>query len=137
MQEVPDFCTVGKRNHRGGLARKGSPAKEGAMATVKEFVRMGLPPQTHLYDDPSLSAVEFLLAAMHDPSLPMSLRIAAARGLLPYTEPRPASIPSSYVGCKIIIAPFEPRTPDHDPHEGDHLAPLLFATFAHTIIAII
>ena len=100
------------------------------MATVKEFTRMGLPPQTHGYDDPSLDPLQFLTVVYRDSSLPMSIRIDAARGLLPYTEPRPASIPSSYVGCKIIIPPFEPRTPDTEAHEGDNRKSQSFSEIA-------
>jgi len=83
------------------------------MATVKEFVRKGLPPQTHAYDDPDLSPVEFLQAVYRATHLPMSIRIDAARGALPFTEPRPASSPPPR--CKIVIPPFdyEPRTSDH------------------------
>ena len=101
------------------------------MATVKEFTRMGLPPQTHGYDDPSLDPLQFLTVVYRDSSLPMSIRIDAARGLLPYTEPRPASIPSSYVGCKIIIPPFESRTPDHEAHEGDNRKSQSFSEIAN------
>jgi hypothetical protein len=70
------------------------------MATVKEFTRMGLGPQTHAYDDPDLSPLEFLQAVYRDPLLPMSTRIDAARGLLPYTEPRPMN---SVIDCKVVI----------------------------------
>src|SRR5215472_13077154 len=73
------------------------------MATVKEFTRMGLPPQVHAYDAPGLGPLEFLRCVYRDPSLPLSIRIDAARGLLPFTEPRPASTPPWHVGCKIII----------------------------------
>jgi hypothetical protein len=83
------------------------------MATVADFTRLGLPPQTHAYDDPTLSAIEFLQAVYHATHLPMSTRIDAARGLLPYTEPRPTSIPSSHVGCTIVIGGLGPC--DHGP----------------------
>src|SRR5262249_46006545 len=78
------------------------------MATVKEFVRNGLPPQTHAYNDPSLGPLEFLLNVMHAEHLPMSTRVDAARALLLFTEPRPASIPSPQ--CTIVIPPlsYEP-----------------------------
>jgi hypothetical protein len=93
------------------------------MATVKEFTRMGLPPQTHAYDDPDLTPIEFLQAVYRDSSLPMSIRIDAARGALPFTEPRPASSPSSHVGCKIIIPPLSLEPWSHIcspwPREGD------------------
>jgi hypothetical protein len=74
------------------------------MATVKDFVRNGLPPQTHAYNDPDLSPIEFLQAVYHATHLPMSIRIDAARGLLPYTEPRPATVPSP--SCTIVIPPL-------------------------------
>src|SRR6516225_3387100 len=73
------------------------------MATVADFTRLGLPPTPHAYDDPSLDALEFLQAVYRDSSLPMSIRIDAARGLLPYTEPKPASVPSFHIGCTIVI----------------------------------
>ena len=78
------------------------------MAMVRDFVRNDLPPRPHAYDDPSLSPIEFLQAVYHDPSLPMSIRIDAARGLLPYTEPRPASAPSLHIGCTIVIGGLRP-----------------------------
>jgi hypothetical protein len=62
------------------------------MATVKDFVRLDLPPQTHAYDAPDISPLEFLQAVYHDSSLPMSIRIDAARGLLPFTEPAPRPV---------------------------------------------
>ena len=98
----PDYCTVGERRI----------TKEGAMATT-EFSRMG--PAPRLYNDPDLSPLEFLHAVYHDPRLPMSIRIEAARGLLPYTEPRPASIPLSHIGCTIVIGGLGPSTPEPEP----------------------
>jgi len=88
--------------------------------TVASITREDRGPQTHAYDAPGLSPIEFLQAVYRDPLLPMSIRIDAARGLLPFVEPRPASIPSWHVGCTIVIPPFEPRTPDHEAHEGDN-----------------
>jgi hypothetical protein len=64
------------------------------MATVKEFVRLDLPPQTHAYDAPDISPLEFLQAVYHDKSLPIAIRIEAAHRLLPFTEPRPPCSPS-------------------------------------------
>jgi hypothetical protein len=77
-----------------------------------EFTHHATGPSSHAYNDPDLSPIEFLYAVYRDASLPMSIRIEAARGLLPYTEPRPARIPSSDVSCTIVIPPFdyEPRT---------------------------
>jgi len=91
------------------------------MATVKEFTRLGLPPQTHAFNDPDLSAIEFLQAVYRDSSLPMSTRIDAARGLLPFTEPRPARAPSSHVGCTIVIGglgPCDHGSSPEDPATG-------------------
>ena len=68
-----------------------------------EFTHPDPGPSPHAYNVPGLSPLEFLHAVYSDPSLPMSIRIDAARGLLPFTEPRPARIPSSYIGCTIII----------------------------------
>ena len=59
------------------------------MATVKEFIRNGLPPQTHAYNDPDLSPKEFLLAVMRSQHLPLSFRIKAAEAAAPYFTPRP------------------------------------------------
>jgi hypothetical protein len=91
------------------------------MATVKEFTRQGLPPQTHAYDDPDLSPIEFLQAIYHDRTLPMSTRIDAARALLPYTEPRPTN--SFPPRCKIVVGGLGPCDPSpgasHDP-TGNH-----------------
>ena len=85
-------------------------------------------PTTHAYNDPDLSPIEFLLAVMHASHIPMSTRIEAARGLLPYTEPRPTN--SFPPRCKIIIGglgPYtaspEPRSPA-DPTENHSQNPL-------------
>jgi hypothetical protein len=112
------------------------------MATVKEFVRIGLPPRTHLYDNPDLSAVEFLLAVMHDTHQPMSYRVEAAKAALPYTNSFPSKV-QGYVAyhCRIIIPPFEPRTPDHPPADDptkNHSENLDFAskTLTHNLEAV-
>src|SRR5262249_20431247 len=86
---------------------KQSPPRQ----TVKDFVRKSpseAPGPAHPCDAPGLSPIEFLQAIYRDPLLPMSIRIDAARGLLPFTEPRPASIPSSHVGCTIVIGGLGP-----------------------------
>ena len=80
--------------------------------TVASITRKGCGPQVHAYNDPSLSATEFLRAVYCDPTLPMSIRIDAARGLPPYTEPRPASAPSSHIGCTIVIGGLGPCDTD-------------------------
>jgi hypothetical protein len=43
----------------------------------------------HPYDDPELSAVDFLLAVMRDVTLPLVVRVAAAERLLPIYRPPP------------------------------------------------
>jgi hypothetical protein len=80
-----------------------------------EFTHQDPGPSPHAYNDPDLSPIEFLLAVMHCDRLPMSTRIDAARGLLPYTEPRPACAPSSHVGCTIVIGGLGPCDPDPLP----------------------
>jgi hypothetical protein len=85
---------------------------EPIVRTVASITRKGCGPQPHAYDDPDLSAIEFLQAVYRDSSLPMSIRIDAARGLLPYTEPRPASVPSLSVGCTIVIGGLGPCDTD-------------------------
>jgi hypothetical protein len=91
------------------------------MATVKEFIRNGLPPQTHAYNDPDLGPVEFLLAVMRAQHLPMSVRISAASAAAPYTTPRPCvSRPHPCLTYIIpdnpsLREPYEPGTPDQDP----------------------
>src|SRR5262249_24624973 len=90
------------------------------MATVKDFVRKDpseILGAAHPCDAPGLSAIEFLRAVYHDPLLPMSIRIDAARGLLPYTEPRPASTPK-WNGYRIVIGgpgPYDHGSAPKDP----------------------
>jgi hypothetical protein len=69
--------------------------------TVASITRKGRAPQTHAYDDPNLSAKEFLLTVMRDTTLPLSTRIKAARDVRPYfiADPRPVAP----VTCRIII----------------------------------
>src|SRR6516164_5201222 len=92
-------------------------------APVQVYIDVPLdtPEFTHLsdaeqFDDPDLSPIEFLQAVYRDPLLPMSIRIDAARGLLPYTEPRPTnSVPPR---CKIIIGglgPYDHGSAPKDP----------------------
>jgi len=73
--------------------------------TVASITRKGLGPRPHACDDPNLSAKEFLLAVMHDTTLPLSTRIKAARDVAPYfvAAPRPVAA----VTCKIIIPPHD------------------------------
>ena len=83
--------------------------------TVASITREGHGPQHHPCNDPSLGPLEFLHAVYCDPLLPMSIRIDAARGLLPYTEPRPANIPSLHIGCTIVIGGLGPCTTEPEP----------------------
>src|SRR2546425_12800396 len=94
-----------------------SPCTEGAMATVKEFTRQGLPPQTHVYDDPDLSPLEFLQAVYHATHLPMTTRIEAASALLPFTDPKPRPTNSFPPRCKIIIGGLGPCSPSPETNE--------------------
>jgi hypothetical protein len=71
------------------------------MATVRDFVRNDLPPQTHAYDDPAIGPIEFLTCVMHATHLPMSVRIHAASALLPFTDPKPRA--TAPISCKIVI----------------------------------
>src|SRR6516164_11809787 len=92
--------------------------QEGAMRT--EFTHQNQGPSSHVYNDPDLSAIEFLQAVMHAEHLPMATRIDAARALLPFTEPRPASIPSSRIGCTIVIGglgPYDHGLSAEDPEQ--------------------
>jgi len=85
--------------------------------TVASITREGKGPQTHAYDDPDIGPIEFLLAVMRAQHLPMATRIDAAKAILPFTEPRPTSIPS-WNGYTIIIPPLcspWPRTQDRGP----------------------
>ena len=67
-----------------------------------EFTHQDPGPSPHAYNDPDLSPIEFLQAVYRATHLPMSVRIAAASALLPYTNssPRSQTIPPR---CKIII----------------------------------
>ena len=89
------------------------------MTTVKEFVCKSpseAPGPAHPCDDPSLSPLQFLHAIYRDPTFPMSLRIDAARGLLPYTEPRPTN---SFPRCKIVIGGLGPCDHESGAHSPD------------------
>ena len=115
---------------------KQSPPRQ----VVKDFVRK--PPSeltgsAHPCDDPGLSPIEFLQAIYRDPLLPMSIRIDAARGVLPYTEPRPASISfithwmhNSYWWPRTLPLPLPPgpwfcrRGPRADQHDFTVIFPI-------------
>jgi hypothetical protein len=87
--------------------------------TVASITREGRGPQTHAYDDPNLSAKEFLLAVMHDRTLPLATRIKAASAAAPYF---PSKQNEFVPRCIIIIPPLndfqgsgcEPRTPANE-----------------------
>src|SRR5262245_27580247 len=90
--------------------------------TVASITRKGCGPQVHAYNDPSLSATEFLRAVYCDPTLPMSIRIDAARGLLPYTEPPPGPRPTNSFPprCTIVIGglgPYDQGLSPEDPEQ--------------------
>ena len=84
-----------------------------------QFTHQDPQPSSHAYNDPDLSPIEFLYAVMRATHQPMSIRIQAASALLPYTHPYPRPT-NSIPRCTIVIPPFEPRTPNHEAHEGDN-----------------
>lgn len=106
------------------------------MVTVKEFVRTDAPGPAHPCDASGLSAIEFLTAVYNDPTFPMSIRIDAARALLPYTEPRPTNSFHQPIlpRCKIII-PYEPslapRSPDGSTENHSHFPDRAHKTLSH------
>jgi hypothetical protein len=44
------------------------------------------------YNPPDITSLQFLREAMHDRTLPLRLRIAAAKELLPYEYAQPAPV---------------------------------------------
>ena len=91
---------------------------------VKDFVRKSpseAPGPAHPCDAPGLSPIEFLQAVYRDPLLPMSIRIDAARGLLPHTEPPPGPRPVySVPRCTIVIGgpgPYNHGSSPEDPEQ--------------------
>src|SRR6516162_5105631 len=103
---------IGSRiTKEGGMADRILPTETQAPASA---------PTPHAYNDPDLEPIEFLQAVYHATHLPMSIRIDAARALLPFTEPRPASIPSSRIGCTIVIGglgPYDHGLSAEDPEQ--------------------
>jgi len=76
---------------------------------VASITREGRGPQHHPCNAPSLGPLEFLQAVYRDASFPMSIRIDAARALLPYTEPPPGPRPTNSVPrCTIVIGGLGP-----------------------------
>jgi hypothetical protein len=85
-----------------------------------EFTHQDTGPSAHAYDDPSLDALEFLLAVMHATNQPISTRIEAAKAALPYTNSFPSKV-QGYVSyhCRLIIGGLEPVAEDPSPpNEG-------------------
>jgi hypothetical protein len=67
----------------------------------------------HQYDDPSINGEQFLLAVMHDRSLPLAIRVDAADRLLPlYQEPRPVQTITITGGLPKELANIEARSSD-------------------------
>jgi hypothetical protein len=62
----------------------------------------------HNYNDPDLRPIEFLFEVMHDPSVPMEQRIAAADWLMWHTDPR---FNSNFCAptCTIQVPTFVPE----------------------------
>jgi len=73
--------------------------------TVASITREGRGPQTHACNVPNLSPKEFLLAVMHDPTQPLSIRIKAARDVAPYIAAAPAPVPP--ITCRIILTSLD------------------------------
>jgi hypothetical protein len=106
------------------------------MATVRDFVRKTpaeAPGPAHPCDAPGLTPLGFLLAVMHDPTLPIATRIKAASAALPLTESVPRSTAPA-PSCTIIIGGLPPcHSFDHPPierteinsqtRESSHIAP--------------
>jgi hypothetical protein len=61
----------------------------------------------HEYNDPNISATDFIKAVMHDPTVPLSLRTEAASHLLKIPEPPPAVVTLKIEGG----VPVEPEPP--------------------------
>ena len=64
------------------------------------------------YNDPTLPPMEFLLAVMHDPNMPIPARIDAAKAVSVYMHPRLAQVTQEVnAGIKIIIEGGLPALP--------------------------
>src|SRR6516225_4551760 len=81
------------------FAQSGSVTKEGTVRT--QFTHQDPQPSSHAYNDPDLSPIEFLYAVMRATHQPMSIRIEAAKALLPFTNPYPRSM-NSVPRCTIV-----------------------------------
>ena len=73
----------------------------------------------HAYNDPDITPLEFLLACMRDPDLPLTLRMKAAEYAAPYCEARPA--PVREPALTIYINGAEPRLSNEPEPEPDQL----------------
>ena len=72
-----------------------------------DFSHQDTGPSPHPCNAPGLSPIEFLRAAYQDPTLPMATRIAAAKALLPFTNPYPRPT-NSVPRCTIVIGGLGP-----------------------------
>src|SRR6516225_9237934 len=81
------------------------------MAMRTEFTHQD--PAPRLYNDPSLTPLEFILAVMHDEHLPMATRIQAASAAMPYTNPYPRPTNSFPPRCTIVIGGLGRCDTDH------------------------
>jgi hypothetical protein len=88
-----------------GSCTVGSVTQEGTVRT--EFTHQDPGPSPHAYNDPDLSAIEFLHAVMRAQHQPMAIRIEAARALLPFTNPYPRPT-NSVPRCTIVIGGLGP-----------------------------
>src|SRR5262249_2305567 len=115
--------------------------------TVASITREGKGPQPHLYDDPDLSPLEFMLAVMRDTTLPLAIRLDAAAKVAPFYHRRLRSLnphytivipPLSLEPWSEICSPWPRTTAKHsqnsDPssktlnHGGDTQAPVNLTT---------
>jgi len=72
---------------------------------------------SHAYNAPDLSPIEFLYAVMRATHQPMSIRIEAAKALLPFTHPYPRPT-NSVPRCTIVIGglgPYDHGSAPKDP----------------------
>jgi hypothetical protein len=71
-----------------------------------------LGPEEHTYNDQTLSPKQFLEAVYKNPRLPMSVRIDAAKGMLPYEYPRLQQVSQDVTsGARVIIEGGLPALP--------------------------
>ena len=66
----------------------------------------------HKYDDPSLDSMGFLLCIMHDPAVPLHLRMDAASKLLPIYRAPPQIIHITITGGLPLEAVIEAKSSD-------------------------